>query len=299
MARPLFDSSSLLHKVAFPAILLAAVCGCEEEKPPLPGDNEVLVMVEGKAITTFDLERALDKSLGEFAAESVERGARDQVLESLVQSKAMAVLGEKGLDTPTRLLIEKEVDSYRESLFVKSYLAKESPVDQITPRDIEKYYNEHAGRFGATVERRYELIFGKNESVGSARVAVMQSLSNASTSEEWKQLASESEPTAPLGYATGRLSEKALHPKLKKLMEGLEMDKASNIAFVQGRPYMGRIIGEEKVPARPLQEVRGDIVKALTAVNLRDAVKRVGEKATEKVRIERLAKPSPKGEKDD
>jgi len=292
---------SLVYQAALAVVLSSGAFGCEDSKQALPGDDVVLARVEEQPVTRFDLERGVDKSLGKFAVESVERNARGQVLESLLQSKAMAILGERELTGAQRKLIEKEVSAFRENLLVKAYLAKESPFKDVTPQEVRKYYDDHPSRYGAKTDRRYELIFGKNAAAGPQRVQLMTRLTELAEQANWSTPAAESALDLPLGYAVGRLSEKSLHPKLKELLAGLKVGKASNIVFVQGRPYLARIVAEDQLPPRPFEEVKSDIESTLTTLKLRDAVRNVGKKALERVKVERTAEASsdPKGDKND
>ena len=291
-----------LHRGA-PIVALAAwVClsGCDREKEEgLPGEKQVLAQVGEQPITEFDLKLALDRSLGQFATESVERGARPEVLESLIESKAMAQLAEKGLTPNERQVLEKQVAAHREGLLVKLYLAKEAPPAPVTEGELRKYYSDHPARFGATTERRYELIFGTQALKGSARVEVLKKLTSLSKTDNWKEAITAEPETAQLGYATGVETEQALHPKLKELLKGLEIGRVSNVALVQGRAYVGRISGASEVAAKPLAEVSDDIRKTLQLVHTRDAVRKVGKKATQQVEVKRFkVDPAQKGSTD-
>jgi len=262
---------------------------CDREKARgLPGEEVVLAKVDGQTITQFDLDVALDKSLGQFATENVERGARGEVLESLIESKAMAFLADKDLSEDDRKVLDKQVASYRESLLLKHYLAKQAPPAPVTEADVRKYYSEHPQRFGATTERKYELIFSKQAVKGNARVDMLQALSSLSKAERWEESVQAQGPDSPLGYATGHESEQALHPKLKEVLETLVVGRASNIIYVQGRAYVARIVGESKRNPKPLAEVSDEIRKSLQLVHTRDAFRKVGKKATDEVKVERF-----------
>ncbi len=277
--------------------LMTCLSACDRDaKPGLPGEDVVLAKVEGQTITQFDLDLALDKSLGQFATESVERGARKEVLESLIESRAMALLAQKSLSENERQVLDKQVASYRESLLLKHYLAKEAPPTPVTEADVRKYYSDHPQRFGAETERKYELAFGKQAVKGNARVEILKALTDLSKTERWEEAILAQGPEAQLGYAKGSESEQALHPKLKEVLKTLPVGKTSNIVFVQGRAYVGRISGESQRGPKPLAEVSDEIRKSLQLVHTRDAFRKVGKKAAAQVEVERL-KPKTKEEK--
>lgn len=255
----------------------------------LPGDDVVLAKVNDKAITRFDLEHTMDKTLGKFATSRVERRARSKVLDSMIQSRALAGLADAELEPQERLLIEKEVAAFREGLLVKQYLAKHAPPEPVTGEMKRRYYEEHPERFGAVKTKAYELLGSKRALSGQERVDVMSKLGAASDEGDWKEAAAElSGAGLPVFFAKGDLNEATLHPKLRELMSSLKVGKKSTLTFVQGRAYVVRIVGETTAPPRPFAKVQEEIERQLEPVQLRKALESVGQEALQQVRVERF-----------
>lgn len=280
-----------LHRWLLGGLVLAPTLfgACEDPPPVLPGDDVVLAKVNDAPITHFDLERTVDETLGKYATSRVERRARAKVLESMIQSRALAALAEEELEPQQKLLVEKEVAAFRESLLVKQYLAKHAPPEPLTGEMKRRYYEEHPERFGAVTTKAYELLGSRRALSGQERVEVMSKLGEASGAADWKEAATElSGGGLPIFFAKGDLGEATLHPKLRELMSSLKVGKKSSLTFVQGRAYVVRIIGETTAQPRPFAKVQDEIERQLEPVQLRRALEAVGAKAVERVRVERF-----------
>ncbi len=288
MSHLTFSQQILRHKLLVQLVCCVGLCwGCGEKKKHLPGEEVVLAEVNEQAITAWDLRRALNQSLGKFAVPSVQKGATKSALESLIQSRAIAHLAWEKLSEGERLVLEKEVAAYRESLLVKSYLAKESKLAPVSSQEVKAYYDEHQTRWGAGKDRRYELIFVTKPLGGTGRTPLLKALSEAAQLSDWKAESQKWGTDGDLGYAQGLVSESNLHPKLKQQLEALSVGKGSNVILVQERAYIGRITEEVKKPAKPLSEVREEILRSLELARQRDAIRAVGVKATQAVKIVR------------
>jgi hypothetical protein len=275
------------------AALMMGPAGCRRSGEGLPGDDVVVARVNGTPITSYDLSRGLDQNLGRFATPAIEGRAQKAVLESLIQSRVIAGAGESALTPLEKLELAKQVEAYRESLLVRSYLAKKAPVEPITPALIERYYKEHPERFGASETKTYELLGTKRAVVGQERAAVMQALQEAGGLADWKAKSVELEARGlPLVYAVGDVSGQLVHPRLRELLDGLTEGKASPVVFVQERAYVARITGSRKIPPKPLAEVSEEIRRALTPVQLRNAAEKAAAQLMDGAKIERFALPA-------
>lgn len=289
--RRAFGVATLFGVLVASAVMLSvSLLGCTGPKAQLPGDEVTLAKVEGEPITQFDVDRALEKSLGRFALESVKRSAGPKTLESLIQSKALSFLGEREASETERLAIDKEVESFRESLFVKAYLAKHAPPAAVGEEQLRAYYQTHPERFGALPEKRYELLFGAEQLTAMERPLVMKKLGELAREPDWSAAAAKAKAEGiALSVATGSLAEPALHKDLKALLSPLNEGQLTGLVVVQGRAYIGRITGVRTSPPKPFEEAREEIERSLTTVSLRDALARVGAQAVAQVKVERIA----------
>jgi hypothetical protein len=285
MFRTLIPPANLV--VGFVTLLLMGACDRSNAK--LPGDEVVLARVEGEPVTRYDLDRAIERSLGRFATPAVAQRSEGNVLDSLLQSRVIAGVASKELSPVEKLELDKQVASYRENLLVRKYLERHAPVASVTPAMVEKYYKDHPERFGGSRAKAYQLLGSKREVVGAERIEVMKELQAASGSNDWKAAAEALEKKGlPVVFATGDVSSQLLHDKLRELLVSLPVGKASQLVFIQDRAYVARVTGERDIPPKPLSEVRKEIERALEPVQLRDAVKKVSDDLMAKAKVERL-----------
>jgi hypothetical protein len=260
-------------------LLLAPACDCGGKQAVLAGDDVVLAEVNGSTISRYDVEQAVASTLGSYGSSRLNDDDKKKVLQSLVQSRAIAQAEDKALAPAARAALDRKVAAYREELLVKQYLAKHTGADEVTPQMIERYYHQHPDRFGGKLARSYELISSTAELAGSERAALMQALAKAEVAPDWQQLTAELERAGhPITLVRGSADDQVLHPSLRKLMAQLPVGKSSKLTFIEGRLYLARITGESKLPARPLAEVSAEIRRTLAPVSLRNGVKQAAER---------------------
>lgn len=284
------------HATAITLILgLAPSFACSDKKPAVPPKERVVwAKVNDTPITQFDVEQAAKRTLGALAVETVQRAAAAKLLDSAIQSRALAMAAERELSQDERFTLEKEVAVYREQLLVRNYIERHDPPAPVTAEMVAEYYQKHPERFGGGTENQYELV-GSNRAVSpEERKTFLSKLQDAANKKDWKAWASDLEDLGlPAVFSSGALSDKLLHPKLREMLTTLSADKPSSVVFVDGRPYVARITGQQTRPPRPLEEVRSEIVRALTPVQLSGAVERAAAEVMKRTKVERLkAAPS-------
>jgi hypothetical protein len=144
---------------------------------------------------------------------------------------------------------------------------------------IAEYHSAHPERFGATSIRTYELVGTSRALAGHERAKILAALNDAKQQSDWRIWAKDLEASGlPIVYRRGDLLDPVVHQRLDQLMRSLAVGETSATTFVQGRAYVARITEERKRPPRPLKEVRDDIKRSLAPLQLRDAVKKAGER---------------------
>lgn len=120
--------------------------------------SATLATVDDSIITRDQLELTIERTLGDsaplFASAEVER----KILESLVSSRAMALLAERELSPSERAQLDLKAQAYREELLVRHYLEAHATPEPITTEQVADYYNRHPDEFGGGVERSFETI---------------------------------------------------------------------------------------------------------------------------------------------
>lgn len=260
--------------------LIASVAGhtlgCKkaEEKVRLAGDDKVLAQVNGSAITQYDVEHTARDMLGEHTATRLDEATRKKVLESLVQSRAIAHAREKELTPEERAELEKKVAAYREELLVKQYLVRHTRPSGVTGEMVRQYYEQHPERFGARKERSYELVTVTGTLTPAQRTSVIDALGQAEREQDWAAWVERLKKAGqPVALRRGHGDEGVLHRKLGQLMAQLAVGQASKLTFIDGTPYAVRVTAEREIPPKPLAEVSEEIRKTLAPVKVKDAVK--------------------------
>jgi hypothetical protein len=276
-------------------VLFVLFIGCQESKAPvevaneskttpdskaqtvvLVGDDQILVKVNGSPITRYELELAINSSLGEETAGRLKAAGRRKVLESLVASRAIAQAREAELTPEDLAALEKMVEAYREQLLVKQYLAQHASPQPVSSEMVREYYEQHPERFGAETIRTYEMIASRRPLNPDERDGLIRLFKQAAGIKDWRQWV---KTLQTQGYAVvfrrGQVSEKALDSRLKQLMQPLQKGETSNPAFVKGTAYLVRIVEDKQIAPRPLKDVSVQIRKALVPVQLKKAVREV------------------------
>lgn len=295
--------------------LLALVAtGCKKKAAPatLPGDDVTLAKVGEGKITAYDVELAKKTSLGEAQARRLKSSVDKAVLDSLVQSRALAQLAEKEIEPLAKLELERKVAQHREQLLVMQYMAKHQPPEPVSDARVEQYYQTNLERFGQKTTRTYELIGSERELSSQERKELLEKLGKVSSasrlqpetsgavdsspkaqspkpaaSADWRQWTDDQKKQGlPVIYRSGETEDKLLHPKLHELLTTLKVKQASDVVFVQGRAYVVRITGENITPAKPLNQVKSEIARLLGPTQLSDAVKKAAAEALKTVKVE-------------
>lgn len=271
------------------AVLLA---GCKDDSKQALSDVPVepsatLVTVDKTPITRAQLELTTERTLGEsaplFANEEVER----KILESLVSSRAMALLAERELDASEREQLDLKAQAYREELLVRHYLEAHANPEPVTAEQVADYYSRHQDEFGGGVEKSFEIIASDQELEPSQRTELITLLSSSQVQgKDWQKLVADwRQAGKPLQYRQSRLKLELLEQPLRSLVEP---SAAGSIAplYVDGQLMLVRVTAEQQLPAKPLAEVSGTIREKLAPQALKQVVKSLSSEALKAVDVQ-------------
>lgn len=274
------------------ALLGLLLVGCEDESrkalenvPVEP--SATLVMVDDSAITRAQLELTIERTLGEsaplFATEEVER----KILESLVNSRAMALLAERELGASERAQLDLKAQAYREELLVRHYLQAHATPEPVTAEQVVDYYDRHPDEFGGGVEKSFETITSDQALEEPMRAELITLLSGALVrGDNWQALvATWRNAGKPLEYRQNRLKPDMLEQPLRGLVESTQVGDIAPL-LVDGQLLLLRVTGEQRLPVRPLSEVSGTIREKLAPQALKQAVKSLSTKALQEVKVQ-------------
>lgn len=279
-------------------LLIALIFGCAEKQQPLqpasktvtlPGDDVVLARVGDKKVTQYDVEQTTMRMLGPQQAAFLDEGGNRKVLESIVMTRVMATAGEKEIDEQAKAQIERQVRDYHEQLLVKAYLKAHADPQPVTQKMVQEYYEANPERFGGTIVREYEMISVDEKLEGEQRAKMLKNLDQAKNEKDWKGFAAKlKKQHKAVNYSQGNLNQ-ALHiKKVNDVLITLKLNQVSNPFFVDGKLYITRITKETKVAPRPLNQVSGEIRKALAPIQLKKAVKTLADSLMKTANVEYL-----------
>ncbi|WP_139159443.1 peptidylprolyl isomerase [Pseudomonas argentinensis] len=280
-------------KYAFAALALAVLlAGCKDDSRQALSDVPVepsatLVTVDKTPITRAQLELTIERTLGEsaplFANEEVER----KILESLVSSRAMALLAERELDASEREQLDLKAQAYREELLVRHYLEAHANPEPVTAEQVTDYYNRHQDEFGGGVEKSFEIIASDQELEPAQRTELITLLSSAQVQgKDWQKLVADwRQAGKPLQYRQSRLKLELLEQPLRSLVEPTAAGSIAPL-YVDGQLMLVRVTAEQQLPAKPLAEVSGTIREKLAPQALKQVVKNLSGEALKAVDVQ-------------
>lgn len=280
-------------KCASAALALAVLlAGCNDDSQQAISDVPVepsatLVTVDKTPITRAQLELTVERTLGEsaplYANEEVER----KILESLVSSRAMALLAERELDASEREQLDLKAQAYREELLVRHYLERHANPEPITNEQVADYYNRHPDEFGGGVEKSFEIIASDQQLEPAQRTELITLLSGPQVQgKDWqKVVAAWREAGKPLEYRQSRLKPELLEQPLRSLVEPTAAGSIAPL-YVDGQLLLVRVTAEQQLPAKPLAEVSGAIREKLAPQALKQVVKNLSSEALKAVDVQ-------------
>ncbi|WJN59428.1 peptidyl-prolyl cis-trans isomerase [Pseudomonas sp. SO81] len=266
--------------------------GCEDDSQQALKDVPVepsatLVTVDESPITRAQLELTIERTLGDsaplFANEEVER----KILDSLVSSRAMALLAERELDASEKQQLDLKAQAYREELLVRHYLQEHATPEPVSTEMVADYYNRHPEEFGGGVEKSFEIIASTTELDERQRSELITLLSGAEVQKgDWQALvASWRTAGRPLEYRQNKLRPEMLGQPLRSLVEGTATGSLAPL-YTNGQLLLVRVTAEQKLPAKPLAEVSAAIREKLAPQALKKAVKELSAQAVEQVKVQ-------------
>lgn len=249
-------------------------------------NTTILASVNNDPITEFQLEHAVNRTLGDSAALYADQKLYQKMLQSLITSRSMALLAEQQLDSEEAALLDEKVRSYREELLVKQYLQGNTAVEPVTTEQVKHYYDQHPEEFGAGLITEFELILSVGKLSASDRSKLLKQFELASAQKNWPLWVNQlSEQAYSVTYKKAKSKLSLLSQPIKKLVADTAVGQTSEVYFGE-QLIIARVINETKLEAKPLSEVSIEIRKKLAPVNMKKALKKASELAEKQVKVE-------------
>lgn len=243
-------------------------------------DETVLASVNGSRIGELDLTLNLLRTLGDSYNQMSDTGVEEQVLQSMIASRAIAIKSLESMSQDEKISLEKRVAQFREELLVKQYLLENAEPEAVTAEQIEAYYNDNPDQFSGKKEWLYELVTVDSAIYKKQTNAALQSLNRAKTHDDWRALASNTEQQAiSVSHSyqtfTGDVPQGAIQEAVVKLNES----QMSRIIISDAAPYLVRLLEVSKQPPVPLTQARASIRKKLLPASIKTSVRAISESA--------------------
>lgn len=255
----------------------------------LVGDEEVLATVNGSEVTAYDVEHIIKHRLGNQVQEHLDETGRENILKSLVASRAMAIVGESTMSLSQLAELEKKVGLYREELLVKYYLDRNVALEPVSESMIETYYAERLHEFGHKVLKRFELVKSLGSATAQTQSYWQDQFDRLASEENWEEAASHMNAAGyAVNYKELEASHEQLESPLKELLAETAVGATSDSVQADGHFYRLRVLSEREIPAKPLSEVRAEIRKKLSPIQLKKAVQEANEQVLQQVTVSYL-----------
>lgn len=265
------------------SVLAVSLVACSGEKAKeksfvLDGDETVRAEVNGEKITLYDVEQSAVQTLGAANASKLDETGKEKIVKSLAASRAIAQARTKEMTPKQRAEFAKQVAVYREQLLVRQYLAKHATPSRVSSEMVERWYHDHPERFGAESEITYEMVAADTRKPGSDRDELMAVMGGAAKAKAWGDWAFEQRELGhPVLYKKGRAVKGVMDERLYALINATKQGETSPLTYIEGEPYLVRVLDRKNKAPRPLAEVRAEIRRALAPVKVKEAVRQVSD----------------------
>jgi PPIC-type PPIASE domain len=278
------------HVIALLLLSSSAVAACAkaEQKSGLPKDDIVVAKVNGSIVTRYEVDQIANHSLGNLVV-AAGQDSYVKVRDAAVRSRAIALAAEAELSAVDKQSLAKEVAAYREQLLVRRYLSRHAPPSSVTPDMARSYYQEHPERFGAKIQRSYELLGSSRAMAPAERDKLLNGLKGVENQVDWEAVVAKlKRSNLPVTLTLTNSSDTLLDQNLRELLRQLKPGQASPVTFVQGRVYVARVKGEDRQPPRPFEEVSAEIERLLAPSQLSQALESISKQVLSDTKVELL-----------
>lgn len=283
--------SCLLGGAGF--LVLAACTGSDTPESSVNADiaEPALAMVAGTAITESDIELLLERVGGDqalvYSAQLLaDKANRVKLLESLINSRAMAKVAEQELSSDELQEIRHLVRFYEEELLVKRYLDRHAQVQPVSMQMVKDYYQEHQQEFEDEPQYRFEVLTSYGELSESQRQAVLKAFEQAQSAADWKQLEARLyKDNIPVRLQQVQARPSLLTGRLRNLVQNTEPGTVSPV-LMEETVQIVRVL--ERIPGavKPLAEVSSEIRKRLAPVMMKKAIAEAAQQARSQISVQ-------------
>ncbi|MBU2712629.1 hypothetical protein [Zooshikella harenae] len=249
-------------------------------------DREKIAKVGSWYITQQQLDFMTDRTLGSATLAIMYDQVGEQLLKSLIVSKAMAQQALVDLSDVEKEELDLQVNAYREEILVRKYLESNANVQPVSEKMVRDYYQQHSEKFGGLTLKKYQII--KTVNLPSDKLLLASELfSKIQANSNWQEAVLELKQNNIMALTESLTSNPLLlSNELRILLENTGVGELSPATIINGNLYRVAVVEDVKTPVKSLQEVASDIRKMLAPLQLKKAVKAASDEVLEKVVVE-------------
>lgn len=282
-----------ISKVVLPPLMIAALLSCEKSQDAAgkdtsaPSVSPVRAWVNQTAITQGQLDYALERITG-GAIVPLDNAVHKKVLDSVISSRAMAILAEQEMSATNKERLELQVQAYREELLTKAYINRHATPEPVTSDMVEQYYFDHPDEFGGKQLKSFEYITSVGALDDDVRKALLQRFGNLSADPKvdlQKAAASLKQDGYVVKYKAAEMPVGLVQEPIKSLLQQTNSSQFAHLLDQADQVVLLRVNSSKIMDAKALSEVAADIRKKLAPLQLKKSIKDLVERAKQQVEI--------------
>jgi hypothetical protein len=264
---------------------LIFLSACEQKATPekLASENpqagSSLVTVNGQPITDVDLSVTTKKLFSRSPASLVfSADIKNKALESMVMMMVIAQAGERQASEQQLEEVDAKVRRYREELLTEIYLRQHGNVAPPTQIEIANYYENNKALFGEKPLQHIAIVRAKTRVSGAELQQTLQRIQSLRDRSDWSTVATDLQfEDSAVEYLTATTDIPQLDKTLLRVADALEEGEVSNIAYIDNKPHIVKLLKTTTKRASPLETVSDRIRKTLAAKKLRQQIKSLSD----------------------
>lgn len=245
---------------------------------------EILVTVDGSTVTAPELEYAVSRlTAGQLIPSK--QALNEKVLQSLVASRAMAILQERTLTEDAKQQLALKVAAYREELLVKDYINTHASPQPVTNEQVKAYYQKNPNEFGGDNLKTFEYIVGVNVEDDDDKKTLQQALSSLTFASDWQAKAEALKKQGlSVEYKTAKMRESLVQEPVKSLLEKTDAGAMTPVLMAE-EVLVLKVTSHQKISAKPFAQVSSEIRKTLAAIETKESIRTLTDDVLNRVEI--------------
>ncbi|MFH6953461.1 peptidyl-prolyl cis-trans isomerase [Pseudoalteromonas sp. XMcav1-K] len=268
-------------------LLALLLVGCGEQDVKQESDSgvrDVIANVNDVPITAQELEHVMLKTFGEYAAMQLGDEGRKKLLESMIIKKLMAEQQLAQLSEYELTEFKLAQQAYRDEYLSKRYIQQNITATPVSEEQVQAYYNANLSEFGQKVQRRFEMITLPNSK------AAQNALDSFIKDIDWRVHAQDQKDKGTaLILSLGTQGDKGLSPFYRNIIANVALGEVSKTYRLDNKLIRFKVIAEHKSDAKPLSEVKEQIRKTLSPIQIKRAIKEEAARLKQQAKITRYA----------